>query len=278
MKRFSLSALALFSALSLSACAQSATSAQSGDADAKSSADVVKIATTQIVAGTPEARVRDALVKLNPALSIDRIGPAPFTGFREVVAGGQVLYVSDDGTYLIQGGLLDLVKRKDLSEQAMAKVRGDVLKTIPVRDRIVYSPAGAPKYTVVVLTDIECGFCRKLHNDMAEYTKRGIQIEYLAFPRAGIGSKDYRDMVSVWCADDRRKALTDAKNGRSIPAKSCTNPVNMQYAAGVRMGLGGTPMILSTTGDLLSGYLPPDALEQRLEKLAADRAASTKDS
>lgn len=270
MKRLALAAL--FSALSLSACAQTASPAQSAGTDAKPQADAVKIAAPTIVAGTPEARVRDVLTKLNPGVGIDRIGPAPFPGFREVVASGQVLYVSDDGKYLFQGGLLDIAKRRDLSEDAMARVRSDVLKTIPVSDRIVFSPAGKPKHTVVVLTDIECGYCRKFHSEIAEYTRRGIEVEYMAFPRAGIGSSDYNKMVAVWCADDRRKAMTDAKDDRKVPMKNCTNPVTMQYAAGQRMGLTGTPMILTPSGEMLGGYLPPQALEQRLEKLDADRA------
>ena len=127
---------------------------------------------------------------------------------------------------------------------------------------------------MVVLTDIECGYCRKFHSEIAEYNKRGIEIEYLAFPRAGIGSADYKKMVAVWCADDRRKALTDAKDDRKVPQKDCTSPVNMQYAAGLRMGLTGTPMILTPDGEMLGGYLPPAALEQRLEKLAAEQATS----
>ena len=277
MKRLALAAL--FSALSLSACAQPATPAQSSDAAAKPSAsvksDAVKLATPVITAGTPEARVRDVLTKLNPAIAIDRIGAAPFPGFREVVASGQVVYVSDDGKYLFQGGLLDVANRKDLSEDAMARVRADVLKTIPLSDRIVYSPVGNPKHTVVVLTDIECGYCRKFHSEIAEYTKRGIEVEYMAFPRAGIGSSDYRKMVAVWCADDRRKAMTDAKGDRAVPMRNCTNPVNMQYAAGQRMGLTGTPMILTPDGQMLGGYLPPEQLQQRLDQIDAQRAVVT---
>ena len=271
MKRFAL--VILLSAISLSACAQTAPPANTATSkEIAVAAPILTVAEAKIVDGTPDARVRDALKQLSPKIGIDRIGPAPMPGFREVVAGGQVVYVSDDGKYLFQGGLLDVAKRKDMAESAMAKLRNDVLKTLPMSDRIVYSPAGKPKYTVVVLTDTECGYCRKFHNDLAEYTKRGIEVEYLAFPRAGIGSKDFKDMVSVWCADDRRKALTDAKNGRSVPAKSCPNPVTMQYAAGQRMGLEGTPMLLTTDGQLLGGYLPPDALLERLEKIEAERA------
>lgn len=275
MKRIAVAAL--FSLISLSACAQPASSVQAGSAGAKQppalQSDTVMITAPVMAAGTPEARVRDVLTKLNPRVAIDRIGPAPFPGFREVVANGQVVYVSNDGKFMLQGGLLDIENRKDLSEEAMAKVRAEVLKALPVSDRIVFAPTGKPKHTVVVLTDIECGYCRKFHNEIAEYTKRGIEVEYMAFPRAGIGSPDFNKMVAVWCADDRRKAMTDAKNDRAVAAKNCTNPVTMQHAAGIRMGLTGTPMILTLDGVQLGGYLPPEALQQRLDKLEEVRAA-----
>lgn len=268
----------LFAALcsfSLAACAQSAspTSADGSKIAVSSAAKAPVPAEPVYAAGSPEARVREVLRGLDPRIQVDHVGPAPLPGFREVIAGGQVVYVSDDGKYLLQGSLLDVAKRKDLSEAAMARLRGEVLKGIPMADRIVYSPAGTPKHRVVVLTDIECGYCRKFHTEIGEHLKRGIQVEYLAFPRAGLGSADYRKMVSVWCADDRRKALTDAKSDRAVPSKTCKTPVDMQYRAGQRMGLTGTPMILTEDGRMLGGYLPPEALKQRLDQLAKEDAA-----
>ncbi|RZA20185.1 MAG: DsbC family protein [Lysobacteraceae bacterium] len=268
---------ALLSSFSLAACAQPANT--SGQAEGQklsvgkaSPAATKPIAEPTFAAGSPEERVREILKALNPKIRVDRIGPAPVPGFREVVAGGQVVYVSEDGKYLFQGGLLDIVNRKDMTEAALSKVRGEVLKTLPMTDRIVFSPAGTPKHKVVVLTDIECGYCRKFHSEIAEYTKRGIEVQYLAFPRAGLGSPDYRKMVSVWCADDRKKALTDAKSDRAVASKTCTTPVDMQYNAGLRMGLEGTPMILTTDGQFLGGYLPPDVLRQRLEQVEGENA------
>ena len=110
----------------------------------------------------------------------------------------------------------------------------------------------------------------KRWREIAEYNKRGIAVQYLAFPRAGLGSEDYRKMVAVWCADDRRQALTDAKNDKPVPMKNCTNPVTMHYNLGQRMGLEGTPMILATDGTQIAGYLPPDQLLAAMEKHAAE--------
>ena len=259
---------ALLCCMSLTACAQPADPQDAaGKAPAPDAAATVGPEPTY-AAGTAEARVREALRSLAPGLAVERIGKAPIAGFHEGIAGGQVVYVSDDGKYLLQGNLLDIGARRDLSEDAMAALRRQILAKLPEQDRIVFAPAGKPKHKVVVLTDIECGYCRKFHQDIARYTGLGIEVEYLAFPRAGLGSPDYRKMVAVWCAKDRRKALTDAKNDRPVPMASCARtPVDMQYRAGQRMGLTGTPMILSEDGHMLGGYLPPEALLERLDAL-----------
>jgi thiol:disulfide interchange protein DsbC len=255
----------LLGAFSLSACAQSNSpemAAKPGAAATK--ADIPEIA---VVAGTPAARARDALRKVNPQVRIDQITAAPLPGFQAVVVGGQVVYVSDDGKYLMQGTLYDINAKKDLSEATLAGVRRDLLKTIPASDRIVFAPAN-PKYTVTVFTDVECAYCRKLHSEIADYNKQGIAVEYVAFPRMGLASEDFKEMEAVWCAADQKKALTDAKNDRPVPRKTCKNPVTMQYNLGQRMGLTGTPMILADDGTQLGGYVPPVQLRAALDKLA----------
>ncbi len=143
------------------------------------------------------------------------------------------------------------------------------------KSTLAYALAGHPKYTVTVFTDVECGFCRRLHSQIAEYNRLGIAVEYVAFPRMGLGSEDYRTMVSVWCASDRRKALTDAKNGKPVPRKNCTNPVAIHYDIGQRIGLTGTPLIVTEGGGIISGYLAPRDLLERLRKLEqADASAA----
>ena len=207
---------------------------------------------------------------LEPRAVVEHVGAAPIPGFREVVVGGQVAYVSDDGRYLFipgsGGALYDATQKTNLTEASLGKLRSALVAKIPASDRIVYAPAN-PKHRVTVFTDISCGFCRKFHSEIAEYNRQGIAVEYVAFPRAGIGSEDYRQMVSVWCAPDRRKALTDAKSDRPVPARSCKSPVDMQYDIGQRAGLTGTPMVLADDGTQLGGYVPPAKLRELLDKL-----------
>ncbi|MDI9238768.1 DsbC family protein [Lysobacter sp. LF1] len=272
MKRILLAALG---AISLSACAQAPGGGQAPGATASAPVAKPTVAAAQAKAGTPDARAIEAVRVLNPKVKVERVGAAPMPGFREAIVAGQVVYVSDDGRYLFLpgsgGALFDVQAQKNLSEDAMNVVRKQLLQTIPRSERIVFAPTN-PKYTVSVFTDVECGYCRKLHSDIAEYNRQGIAIEYLAFPRMGIGSDDYKKMVAVWCAPDRRKALTDAKNGRGPTNASCKTSVNQQYDVGRRAGLTGTPMILTAEGVEVGGYLPPAALRQALDKLAAEQA------
>ena len=262
----------LLGSASLSACAQ-APQPDQGTATATPAAKAAVPAAIAAKPGSAEARVRQGLQKLNPAIEVDYIGAAPLPGFREVIVGGQLVYVSDDGKYLMQGTVVDLDTKTELtqSSQALSKYRQGLLASAKTEDRIVFAPpTSKPLYTVSVFTDIECGYCRKLHNEIAEYNKQGITVEYLAYPRMGLGSKDHRDMVSVWCAADRNQALTRAKEGKPVSAKECQSPVEAQFALGQRLGITGTPAVFAADGTQLGGYLPPQQMRAALDKLAAN--------
>ena len=276
MKRILLAAA--LGAISLSACAKTPDPAPGANSPAAASATTA--AAAKPAPGTADARAVAAIAALNPNVTVETVGAAPLTGFREAIVGGQVVYVSDDGRYLFLpgagGALFDTRAQKNLSEAALAGMRTRLLATIPQSERIVFAPKD-PVHTVTVFTDVECGYCRKLHSEIAEYNAQGIAVEYLAFPRMGIGSEDFEKMVSVWCADDRNAALTRAKDTGKVIDKDCKNTVTMQYDIGQRVGLTGTPMILAEDGTQLGGYVPPKALREALDKLAADDKVAATD-
>ncbi|MGY4517223.1 DsbC family protein [Lysobacter sp. HA18] len=268
--------LAALGVASLAACAK----VPSDSTTAKVATPLARTAGSTVeakpAAGTPDARAVEAIHKLEPRAVVEHVGSAPMPGFREVVVGGQVAYVSDDGRYMFVpgsgGALYDTAKQDNLTEASLGHLRQKLLQQIPASDRIVFSPAN-PKHRVTVFTDISCGFCRKFHSEIADYNRQGIAVEYVAFPRAGIGSDDYRQMVSVWCSADRKKALTDAKNDRAVPQRSCKNPVDMEYDIGQRAGLTGTPMVIAADGTQLGGYVPPDKLREILDKMEPAKPA-----
>src|SRR5690606_30552260 len=144
--------------------------------------------------------------------------------------------------------------REDLTEGKLANARISSLKNVGSDNMIVFKPKTS-KHLVYVFTDIDCGYCRKLHSESDQYLTDGIEIRYLFCPRAREGSDSYNKAVSVWCAEDRNAALTKAKRGDTIEKRQCENPVDRHLALGTQMGATGTPMLVTEKGNILPGYV-----------------------
>ncbi len=212
---------------------------------------------------TPESAIRQSISGTFPELDITSVKKSAVNGLYEVLLGPDLVYASPDGRYIIQGDVIDLKQKRNLSELKRAGLRQQLLADIPENEYIEYSPA-KPEHTVYVFTDIDCGYCRKLHKDMQALNRRGIAVRYLAFPRSGIGTKTSKQMEAVWCSSNPAKAMNEAKQGMRVADKTCTNPVSRHFRLGQDMGVRGTPAIYTEQGQSLSGYLPPDKLLQAL--------------
>jgi thiol:disulfide interchange protein DsbC len=210
-----------------------------------------------------EVEVRAALQKIAPAAKIESLSPNASNGYYEAVLDGQVVYVSEDGQNLFIGELWRVDGKQNLTALRKNTLRRDALAAVGPDQRIVFA-ADDPKYTVSVFTDFDCGYCQRMHHDIAEYNKRGITVEYLLFPRGGLNSPSFEKAVSVWCAADRKQAFTLAKAGTAPEPKSCPNKVAESFALAARVGVTGTPMVIDATGNMV-GYLPPDQMLARLE-------------
>jgi thiol:disulfide interchange protein DsbC len=206
-----------------------------------------------------------AITKFMPGLTPDRIIRSPVAGLYEVVFGPNVVYVSADGRYVLRGDLLDVENKTNLTEEKRRQARLDAVNSLGEESMIVFAPKEF-KHTVTVFTDIDCGYCRKLHSEIKSYNDLGIKVRYVAFPRAGIPSDSYDKAVSVWCADDNRSALTMAKAGRPVASRVCENPVRSHYEMGRRVGVNGTPTIVLESGTIVPGYVPASRLMEELEE------------
>ena len=210
--------------------------------------------------------VEERIRALAPNATSLAISETPIEGILMVQIGGDIIYASADGRYMIQGRVIDLETREDLTEGAKSGMRKELLASVDTSKQISFAPE-EPTFELTVFTDIDCGYCRKLHNQMEEYNQEGIAIHYMAFPRAGVGSDSYNKFVSVWCSDNQQEALTLAKNGGDPEPQSCPNPVAEQYNLGQELGVTGTPSMVTSDGTMIPGYMPPAQLRQRLDSL-----------
>ena len=220
-------------------------------------------------AGIPETRAQIAAAL---GLKLEDVQASPAPGLYEVHKDHVFAYVTRDGRYLIQGDLVDLKTGEQITESHRRADRLKALNVLAPDDFITYAPA-APvqtRDTVTVFTDVTCPFCRRLHEEMAQYNQRGIAIRYAFFPRSGPNTPAFAEAETVWCSSDRRAALdqafSDAAAGTAIPADktTCKNPVLTEYRLGAALGLRGTPMMILPDGEKIDGYLPPERLAQHL--------------
>ena len=197
-----------------------------------------------------------------PQIPMVGIKQSQLTGLYEVTLGnGERVFVTPDASYFVAGDLFQLTDKGllNVTDGERDLVRAERIAAITASDKISYSPK-IKKTSITVFTDVDCSYCQKLHREMASYLDAGIEVNYLAYPRAGVGSSSYNKIVNAWCAKDKQDAMTRLKAGETVISESCENPVAKQYQLAVDMGISGTPAIILESGKLVSGYVPASRL------------------
>lgn len=202
--------------------------------------------------------------KFFPDTQPDKISTTPIAGLYEVILGPKVYYITPDARYLMLANIIDLKNGASLTRPSLLEARLAAVDKLGPQKMISFAPEN-PKYTLTAFTDIDCGYCRKMHSQMQQYNQLGIAFNYLFYPRTGVGTESYNTAVSVWCNKDRKTAFTQAKAGKKIKSRSCANPVGEHMALVEKLQLRGTPALILPNGDLVESYIPPVELLKLLK-------------
>jgi len=217
-----------------------------------------------LAAGEAEV-VTQQLRQSFPDIRPEQITPSPIPGLFELRLGPQIAYVSADGRYLVRGDIIDVKTEANISEVRRSAARLSAIDDVGEAKMVVFSPKQV-KHTISVFTDVDCGYCRKLHREMDQYLAQGIRVRYLFFPRSGPNTESWTKAEQVWCSADRNAALTRSKRGEVVTAQACSpTPVQQHYSLGLTLGVQGTPAIITDTGEMLPGYVPSAELAAYLE-------------
>jgi thiol:disulfide interchange protein DsbC len=214
------------------------------------------------VAADADQAIRKTLQVLQPDLPIQAIAESPMPGVYQVeLEGGRHLYTSADGQFLLQGYMFQFKDGQaiNLTEQAESRGIVKLMDAIPASEMVVFAPK-EPKAHITVFTDTDCGYCQKLHSEVPELNRLGIEVRYLAFPRQGMGSDAAKELSNVWCSKDRQAAMNLAKTRQTVPDAQCDSPIAKQYALGQKIGVSGTPAIVLANGKIIPGYQPAPQL------------------
>ena len=226
-----------------------------------------KILTALLCVAAANAMANDATIKSKlqslGASNID-VKSSPILGIKTAVTDQGVLYVTEDGKYAFQGKLYELTNNGPVDVEG--KILVDKLNSYK-NEMIVY-PAKNEKHVVTVFMDITCHYCHLLHQQLKEYNDLGITVRYLAFPRAGMNNQTAKQMEAIWTAKDPVFALNEAEKGNLPKEVKTPNVVKKHYELGAQFGVNGTPSIVTSTGELIGGYLKPADLLSALEETA----------
>lgn len=219
---------------------------------------VVTFGAAQAAIAEPvEERLRARIQLLFDDTEVTSVTPSPIPGVYEVMLGPSLIYMSKDGRYVLRGDMLDLDQRVNVSDQKRALARKQSFESLDAGQFVEFPAAGGKvRKTLYVYTDIDCAYCRKMHREVPQLNEAGISVRYLAFPRSGLKGESFKKAAAVWCSADRRKAMTEAKAGKNISAKTCKNPVASQFNLGQAMGVSGTPAVYTDAGEQIGGYVP----------------------
>lgn len=239
-------------------------------ADATSNTSVVNAAQTKSTATKPSAGNDTTVVKALQANlknsgieeTIVSAVPTDMDGIYWVTAEGLPSFFTDKaGKHIIQGQIIAVgdAAPVDISAALVATTAQEALKAVDKKDMVIYPAKGETKAVIYAFTDADCGYCRKLHSEMDDINARGIEVRYLAWPRS---QESVPKMEAIWCSQDRKAAMDQAKIGANVQAPSCANPVQEHMALGSRLGVRGTPAVFTETGQQVGGYLPAAELAQ----------------
>ena len=222
------------------------------------------LASSLSVADDADKAIRASLESIQPGMPIEAIAKSPMPGVYQVqLKGGRQLYASADGQFIIQGYLFQFKDGQalNLTEQAQNQSVAATINAVSRKDMVVFAPK-QPKTHITVFTDTDCGYCQKLHSEVPELNRLGVEVRYMAFPRQGLGSPVANTLASVWCAKDPQDAMNKAKSRQDVPAASCDNPIAEQYQLGQLIGVQGTPAIVLADGQIIPGYQPASQLAE----------------
>lgn len=218
----------------------------------------------ELVSKAEADKLRAALEVGSTGLKVGTVKISEIPGLYEVqLINGPLIYATTKGDFFIVGDIFGVgpAGYVNLAEKRRDSERAEQLAALDEDDMIVFSPEGETLATMTVFTDVSCFYCQKLHKEVPELNKRGVEVRYLGYPRAGVGSEAFRQLASAWCADDKQATITALKNRETVPENVCPgNPIAEQYLLGQQMGVRGTPAIVLESGQMIPGYQSADDL------------------
>lgn len=215
----------------------------------------------QAKGAAPEQRV-GALFEERSGMKPASVARSPVSGLWEVVVGTDVYYVDGEVNYVINGQLFDARSRENLTQKKLDDLLRVDWKTLPL-NQAVKLVRGNGSRVFATFEDPNCGFCRRLHNDLQNMKDATIYV----FLYPILSADSFEKAKDIWCARNRAAAWDEYMiQGKAPPASApdCKHPLQENVALGQKFGIRGTPTLIFTDGSRAPGAVPVAQIEQRI--------------
>ena len=235
---------------------------------------VIAAAASTIAAHAGEAEVRATLQRVFPQGKVQSVEKTPVPGVLEAAVDGQIVYLTEDGRYVLGGPLLDVMGNRNLTEARLEVINAIPFDSLPLQWAIKRVKGNGSRH-IAIFQDPDCPYCRRL-----EQTLKGMDdltVHVLLYPIESTHPGATDKSKAVWCAKDRLAAWDAVMSTGTVPAgrTDCDDPIAKVVEFGNRHRITGTPTTILQDGRRLLGAVPRDQLETQLQQ-AAQQAAATR--
>lgn len=230
-------------------------------------ASLTALGLTFILAGnttyaSTEQDLLSLLKKKYPNTTIDQVLPSPVQGIYEVNMGRNIAYTTLDGKYMFFG-LMDVEAGRDLTAVRKAELNKISFSLLPLPNAIK-DVRGNGKAVLAVFSDPDCPYCRKLEIELMQL--KDVTIYTFPFPLASHKGADQK-AINVWCSKDQARNWNIALTMGKFPANAdCPNPIAQNIALAKKLGINGTPTMISSDGRILQGAVSAPEITAWLEQ------------
>jgi len=202
-----------------------------------------------------------------PATEFRDVRTTPLPGIFEVTMGRNIAYVGSDARFFLFGHLYDMREQRDLTAERLEQISRIDPSSLPLSDAIT-TVRGDGSRVLVVFSDPDCPFCRKLEQELSKLDN--VTIHTFLYPLEAIHPQSRAKAISVWCAPDRAAAWKALMlDGKAPRHADCAHPIDRNIALANTLGISGTPVLFDVKGRRLAGAAPARDIEDFLAKGAS---------
>ena len=205
-----------------------------------------------------------ATIKQKTDIDVERVEAQEGTELLVLYTNRGILYTNESADLLLQGNLISL--KEEITNLTQGHQQAFLVSEIHKRQQDwIEFKASEEKQILHVLTSPSCGYCKKMHNDIQQYLDEGITIRYMALPRAGRDSEEFKNMSNTWCGTGTVDKFNRLMAGEQIPENTeCVNKLESHISFNNKFGFSVTPILITQTGIAIEGYRPAKQLAAAL--------------